>query len=512
VIVGVGQVRRRPELDGAWDPQEPTELMAAAIALALDDATQHATQHASELRAAVTGLACVDPLAWGYEDLVASTAARAGLAPSIAMTWPPGGNSPGDLLGALANRIVDGDLDVAVLAGSEAVYSIRRARKEGIDLKQKWTPFNGRRDFSKGQRPITNALERRHGMSAPIHCYPMFENALRAAAGRTITDHQQVVGQMMSRNTAVAANNPHAWFPTLQTPEQLITVDNSNRWVCFPYPKKLNAIMEVDQAAALVVMSQDEADRRGIARADQIEFLGGGSCQDPWSPSERPNLAVSEGIAAAANVAFGHAGITIDDVDLVGLYSCFPSAIEFAIDALGMRADDPRGVTLTGGLAYAGGPGNSYALHSMCVAVERLRRKEGRIALVSALGMTASKHAICLFGVDGAAPNADHRSSHTKLPDDRLFGPPLVDGVTGEGVVVSYTVEYDRSGLPSRTIYLVDLDDGTRTIGNGKHPQQEADVITVTEGIGRRVRVIGGQPSNDPTGAEPGQPNLVEFL
>ena len=38
----------------------------------------------------------------------------------------------------------------------------------------------------------------------------------------------------------------------------------------------MNAIMEVDQAAALVVMSSDEADRRGIPEQRRVTFLGGG--------------------------------------------------------------------------------------------------------------------------------------------------------------------------------------------------------------------------------------------
>ena len=201
---------------------------------------------------------------------------------------PPGGNSPGELLNTLANRIVAGDAPVAILAGAECVYGRRRAIKENLPLA--WTPFEGRRDFLKGQRPLTTPVEARHGMTGPIHCYPLYENALRAKAGRSVEDHQAFLGQFMARNAAVAATNPYAWFQTAYAPADISTVTPDNRWVCFPYPKRMNAIMEVDLSAAVVVMSSDEADRRGIPKDRQVVFLGGASCADAWTPCERADF------------------------------------------------------------------------------------------------------------------------------------------------------------------------------------------------------------------------------
>ncbi len=481
--------------------------MADAIKLALADAAQISASGSNpgELAQAVTAVACVDPIGWGYEDLVGTTSGFAGLQPTDTLTWPPGGNSPGELLHELANRFATGDLQVAILAGSEAVYSVRRARKENIDLQTTWTPFPGRRDFLKGQRPLTTPLEARHGMIAPVQCYPMYENSIRAAAGRSVQEHHQFVSELMSRNSAVAADNPHAWFPDALSAADIATVDPNNRWVCFPYPKRMNAIMEVDQSAALVLMSQAEADRRGIDRQNQVLFLGGGSCQDPWTPAERPSLSASEGIAAAGAVAFEHAGLTIDSIDVIDLYSCFPSAVQMGMSALGIAADDPRGVTLTGGLAYAGGPGNSYALHSMCVAVERMRAGDANTALVTSLGMTASKHAVSLFGRHGVAPEADHQAHKTKLTDQQLFGPRLVDEVSGNGTIVSYTAEFDRAGASTKTIYIVDLDDGTRTVGNGPNDGAELHRLLHTELVGARVSVVAGVADAEGNG----QPNLV---
>lgn len=468
VIVGVGQYRRNPKLDGPFDPWEPAAMMAEAISRAVADTTAMGDQ-GSAVREATTLLACVDPLAWGYNDLCGRVAELAGVNPAAeGLTVPPGGNSPGELLNTLANRIVAGDAEVAILAGSECVYGRRRAMKENLTLD--WTPFEGRRDFLKGQRDLTNPIEARHGMMAPIQCYPLFENALRAKAGRTVAEHQAFLGRFMARNTDVAAKNPYAWFPTAYSAEQLSDPTADNRWVCFPYPKRMNAIMEVDLSAAIVVMSSEEADRRQIPEANRVAFLGGASAVDAWTPTERVDFTSSPAIRAASTQAFAHAGLSVTDVDLFDLYSCFPSAVQMALGELGVATDDPRGVTVTGGLAYAGGPGNSYALHGLAAMTQRLRDPQdpATVGLVTSLGMTATKHAYNVLSSDPATfEAADGKATKIKLPESDITGPTLVDETSGEGVVETYTIEFDREGAPARTIIVVRFDDGTRTVGNG---------------------------------------------
>src|SRR5262249_61582708 len=94
------------------------------------------------------------------------------------------------------------------------------------------------------------------------------------------------------------------------------------------------------------------ADRLGIGPAKRVAFLGGASANDGWSAAERLDLAASPAYKAAARAAQGHAQLGVADVELFDLYSCFPCAIEFALDALGLASTDPRGPTQTGGLAH----------------------------------------------------------------------------------------------------------------------------------------------------------------
>ena len=86
------------------------------------------------------------------------------------------------------------------------------------------------------------------------------------------------------------------------------------------------------------------------------------------------------------------AGKTAADMDLLDIYSCFPSAVEVACDELGIAWDDPRGLTITGGLPYFGGPGNGYVLHSIAHMMDQLRVQPGSFGLLNANGWFLTKH------------------------------------------------------------------------------------------------------------------------
>ena len=49
-----------------------------------------------------------------------------------------------------------------------------------------------------------------HGILMPTQCYPLFENALRHAAGRTAAEHTAVIAELWAGFSRVAATNPYA--------------------------------------------------------------------------------------------------------------------------------------------------------------------------------------------------------------------------------------------------------------------------------------------------------------
>jgi acetyl-CoA C-acetyltransferase len=498
VIVGVAQLRRRPELDGPFEPVEPVQMMVDVVRRASGDAGDPALYEKADY------LGTVSPIGWPYADTPARLAELLGTGPALRHEPKPGGNSPPELVNHAARAIARGEARVAVLAGAEALHARQQAAREGISLDH-WSP---RPDppvevVMRGQPAMTSPLESRHGINAPIDIFPLFENALRAHAGRSIDEHQAHLGRMMARFSAVAARNPYAWFPRERSAEEFTTVSPSNRWICFPYPKLMNAIIAVDMAAALVLMSDEEADRRGIPPARRVAFLAGAGALDPWTLTERRELSRSPGCVAAAHAALEHAGLGVDDVDLLDLYSCFPSAVQLAMAALGLESDDPRPLTVTGGLPCAGGPGNDYCMHAIAALVERLRAGDGAVGLVSGLGMSAAKHSVNLFSNDPARiAAADGEAPDVQPPAGELVGPELVDAPEGAGRIETYTVAFDREGRPETSRLIVRLDDDRRTVAHGEAQPAAFARLIESEGVGLRGRVSPGRD---------GQPNRFEL-
>ena len=71
-------------------------------------------------------------------------------------------------------------------------------------------------------------------------------------------------------------------------------------------------------------------------------------------------VAETPAIRIGGRRALDLAGVGIDDVALVDLYSCFPSAVRAGAAPLGLELGSQ--LTRTGGLSFAGGPWNNYVM------------------------------------------------------------------------------------------------------------------------------------------------------
>ena len=173
---------------------------------------------------------------------------------------------------------------------------------------------------------------------------------------------------MWARFSEVAAVNPYAWSPRTRTAEELRTIGPANRMVAFPYPKLFNANDRVDQGAALILCSVEAARSAGVPEDRWVFPLSGADASDHWFLSHRHDLHSSPAIRLAGAGALRLAGVGVDDIAHLDLYSCFPCAVQIAAHELGIAVDDPdRPLTVTGGLGFAGGPGNNYVSHAIAV-------------------------------------------------------------------------------------------------------------------------------------------------
>ncbi|MBM4242973.1 MAG: acetyl-CoA acetyltransferase [Deltaproteobacteria bacterium] len=485
ILIGAGQITQRDV--APQDVLEPVALMRDAARAAADDArlTVDALRR-------IDTVAVVNLLSWNYANAPRLLAGMLGAAPRDEIYTMIGGNSPQSLVDDTARRIARGEVGLALLAGGEVMNGVKRARRAGVRLAWGDTgEVPEPRSFGDA-RQGTNDLEVRHGLFLPVQVYPLFENAIRARAGRTPGEHLRFLGELYARFSSVAAANPFAWFRTPRTAEQIATVDADNRIIAWPYPKRMNAIMDVDQAAAVLMTSVGRARELGVPRGRWVFLQGFGEAHDKWFVSERCGYAQSPAIAAAGRRALEMAGIGIADVDLFDLYSCFPSAVQLAQEALGIAPADPRPLTVTGGLAAFGGPGNNYSMHGIASMMDRLRAAPGTRGLVTALGWYVTKHAIGVYGTEpGPAPwRAPEESLQPAI--DAMPSPEVVDRAEGAATIETYTVAHERGGEPERGIVIGRLDDDRRFLAVIDGDRAELESLERDEGVGRRGRVLPG--------------------
>jgi len=454
--------------------EHPLELMRAVARQALADANVTASE--------VQGIACVDPFSWTYADLAQQVAADIGLPESIREFWvPAGGTTPQDLLHEIAAAMANGELDVALLVGAEAMRTRRKATRAGQQLA--WPERDKSIDPMRGQKPFTSEWEARHGLRLPVQSFPILENAIRSASGRTADEQIDLAAYLLHKNALVAASNPNAWFQDAPSAADIATVTEDNRMIAYPYTKRMNAIMDVDQAAALVVVSDRYLETSGD-RSRAAAILGGAGAEEVWNPIQRSSLSKCAAMQVAFSDALASAGLTPENVDAFDFYSCFPSPIQLALDALDIPTDDPRPFSITGGLAYAGGPGNNYVMHSLATALTHLREEPGHKLMITGVGMANTKHAATLLANSlhtpgGATGVTRYRVETGEQPT------PVAEQAQGRCSVVSYTVEYDREGVATNIIYILDTASGERAIANARSPDQDAEVLLRQDPVGK---------------------------
>ena len=326
-------------------------------------------------------------------------ARRIGANPARAIYGNVGGNTPQKYINEMAEEIAEGRSEVVLLAGSEAIKTAQRALREGIELD--WQEED---DGSLEDRGIGEALstphEFEHGLGVPIQTYPLFENALRGNAGRTLEEQLQVMGKLFAPFTQVAAENPFSLYGTRRTASELATVTEENRYISLPYPKWMNAMDGVNQGAAVIMTSVSKARELGIEESQWVYLHGCAEANEKLLVSERRDYHSAPAIGINAAKAFSMAGKSVEDMRFIDIYSCFPSAVEIACSELGLALDDKRGLTVTGGLPFFGGPGNNYSMHAIATMAERLRAAPGSYGLVTANGGYLSKHATGIYSTE----------------------------------------------------------------------------------------------------------------
>ena len=196
---------------------------------------------------------------------------------------------------------------------------------------------------------------------------------------------------------------------------------------------------------------------------------------------DREDLSYNSASTLAVQEAMRVAGVGLDDIATFDLYSCFPVPVFNFCDGTGLATDDPRGVTLTGGLPCFGGPATATRCTASprrcrgCVLPRRFRaRHRQRRDHEQVLGRDLLHRA--RQWTPTAVPSC--------VPGRRPAAAPVTELADGPAIVETYTVRYD---WPVRTGIVVGRleADGSRFLAMTEDPD-----------------LVGLLSDGDPLGAE----------
>ena len=481
VIVGVGQVTVRP----GEEARQPVALMAEALRQAAADSGAPGVLDAAQ------SIRVVALLSSRYPDPAALVAEHLGIGPVQTVLTTDGGNSVGALIARTARSILTGELDVALVTGGEAWRTRQAARRDGTDLGWTTQPEGTEPDLVLGAPlDMNHPVERDIGVWHPIEVYPLFDNALRAHAGRTIDEHAAHLGALWERFGAVAAGNPHAWDRSAPSAAEIVTPTPGNRMVSSPYTKLLCSNEMVDQSAGVILCSAARARALGVPSDRWVFPLAAVEAKAPYV-SERMDLWSSPMIGLAGARLRALTGVGPDDVAHVDLYSCFPSAVQVQASELGFGHD--RELTVTGGMRFFGGPWNNYTMHAVVSMVDRLRDDPRALGLCTSNGGLLTKQVTSLFSA--TPPATDFQLDDVQDAVDALPRRGVDPSPAATTEVETYTVVHDREG-PTRGIVAALLPDGRRGWG------------MVTD-AGALAAMVDGDPLGAPVELRDGVAHLV---
>lgn len=425
-----------------------------------------------------------------------AVASRIGAEPANAVYDVAGGNTPQQLIAEYAGKIAAGELEMVVLMGGEALATTKAAMRAGVSLNWADDTCGQLDDRGLGMAGMVDRQQIDNGMNSAPLMYGMLESARRVELGMSRDDYAEHMASLFAQFSKVAASHDTAMFPQAYSAEELLETGDSNPTICEPYPKHLVAKDSVNQVAAIVLTSRGKAAALGID-AKKLVFPIAGSAAREQPLVQRPRLGKSPAMELAYHAAFELAGISPGALHFMDLYSCFPIAVFSACEALGLSTDDVRGLTLTGGLPFFGGPGNNYAMHSVVNVVKSLRGHERAYGLVGANGGILSKHAIGIYSSAPATAGwqyCDESTLQAQLDQQEL---PTVDhSPNGRAVVEAYSVQFKR-GVPQSGHIVGRTAAGRRFLGmtdpgDSHTPQAMLD----EDPIGKTIFVTSIGPGN----------------
>ena len=479
IIVGVAQYTQPKD---TAQPLDPLSLIVKTCRMAFADSG------AEKLKKFIDSVYMVNINSWSYEDAPGELSNILGIKPVRKVFLPDGGDSPQMLVNRAAKAIASGQSQAILITGGEASYSIYRAKKDQITLN--WPEHKTPKYMEDKLWYGTSDFENKYGMMFPSCSYALFESALRGESDRSLEEHRLLMGKLFERYSEIASKNPYAWSQKSYTADEITIPTPENSKVIYPYTKRMCSNLFVDQSGALIMTSEQIAEKLKIDPDHWVYLMGGADLKNIFNISQRPKLHDSPAAREGSRIALEQAGLTLKEIDLFDIYSCFPSIVQIVMNEIGLSKDDPRDLTITGGLPYFGGPWSNYTLHAIITTVDLIRENLSKKIMVVANGGYNTKQSFGIYGTEPPIISWEDRDD-TKIQKQILAKalPDPVEEASGQLTIEAYTIYYERNGKPKRGIVIGHLGDGRRTLARIEDDPERLQELEKQELIERTFKV-----------------------
>ena len=243
----------------------------------------------------------------------------------------------------------------------------------------------------------------------------------------------------------------------------------------------------MNQSAALIICSEELADQLEIDIKKRVYPISSSENNHMIAIQQRPKLYESLGMKHAASSISETAkelGIKLDAYDL---YSCFPAAIKMFSKSL--QLDHQIAKTITGSMPYAGGPLNSFVLHSTVKMIQKIRNMQVSYGLVTGVSGMMTKQSFCIWGKEYKEQfifdDVTDRAKISEIPVE------LSDIDEGEGKIIGYTVVEESENIPKAVLYLEDKKKHRKVVSSRE--KTLVSLLMEEEWVGKKIRFKDGQ-------------------
>ncbi len=395
------------------------------------------------------------------------------------------------LINQALSAIATGRSEVALVVGGEAKRWARDHPDTAAAEADRCTTLPD--EVHRPQGSLLEPVEVAHRLWDPVQQYAMIDNALRWGEGRSLAEHRREIADLWARFNGVAQANPEAAFPDPLDAAHIDTPSASNRPLAFPYNKWHSTQWTVNQAAALVLCSAGTAARHGVPPDRWVFPRVGVESGHAVSLLRRVAPHTWPAMEVLGRAASGRIGRPLGEVEVVEAYSCFPAAVRVQQRALGLGADSTP--TITGGMAFAGGPFNNFVFQATVAVARAVREGAGLTGAVTTVSGLLTKPGLGVWAdrPDGQVPLVGDLALEVAAVTPALATEAVVeaiDGYRGGATVVTYTVTYDGME-PVRAVALCDTDDGRRCVAVSDE-RSLAGQATTDELVATRIHVEDG--------------------